>query len=119
MNKKTKPKTGSAFADAFANLEAGDAQPIEDNESKLIKIITGSDALAKACQDTFDYAMKLRTGEVIRFYCAEILNDEWVTLDLYPIDEQPDSNRIAYPAKRGMDVRISDIVWVMDAPEGS
>jgi hypothetical protein len=33
--------------------------------------------------------------------------------------DQPEQNRIAYPADRGLEVRIADIVWVMDAPEGS
>lgn len=88
-------------------------------ECRLLEVLVGSHALAKACQDYFDYAMKLRTGEVINFSFAEVLNGEWVHLEIKPMDEQPETNRIIYPAERGMDVRISDIVWVMDAPLGS
>lgn len=88
-------------------------------EFRQIEILTGSPALAKACFDDFDYAMKLRTGEVIYFSTANVINKEWVHLHLKPMDEQPKANRIAYPAERGVDVRMSDIVWVMDAPLGS
>jgi len=92
----------------------------DTNENgRLLQILTGSAALAKACQDCFDYAMKLRTGEVINFSFAEVINNEWVHLTLKETNEQPIANRIAYPADRGVDVRMSDIVWVMDAPEGS
>ena len=91
----------------------------ENEEGRQIEILTGSAALAKACQDPFDYAMKLRTGEVIYFSFAKVLNKEWVHLDIKPMNEQPLANRIAYPAHRGVDVRLSDIVWVMDAPRGS
>ena len=78
-----------------------------------------SPSLAKACEDPFDYALRLRTGEVIRFSSAVFLNDEWVYLNLMPMSQQPEENRITYKADRGVDVRISDIVWVMDAPNGS
>jgi len=81
--------------------------------------LTGSAALSKACDDPFVYAMKLRTGEVLKFECAKMLNREWVHVTLHSVVNQPEENRIAYPADRGVDVRLSDIVWVMDAPEGS
>jgi len=102
--------------DAPIGLPLPDHHEEEDRRNRLI---LGSAALAKACQDPFDYALKLRTGEVIDFSFATILNSEWVNLDLKPIEDQPERNRIAYPADRGVDVRISDIVWVMDAPRGS
>lgn len=90
-----------------------------NEEAMLLEILTGSPALAKACLDYFDYALKLRTGEVIYFWSAKVLNKEWVHLELKPEGEQPEENRIAYPGDRGVDVRLSDIVWVMDAPMGS
>lgn len=62
-------------------------------------------ALAKACSDPFFYQLKLRTGDVIDFECAEPINSEWVHIDDY------------HP--RGMDVRLADIVYVIDAPDGS
>ncbi len=86
---------------------------------RRIQAVTGSAALAKACQDEFDYALRLRTGEVIYFSSAEVIGSGWVNIILKPMDEQPKQNRVAYPADRGMDIRISDIVWVMDAPNGS
>lgn len=76
--------------------------------------------MLKACHDSpFDYALKLRTGEVIRFCGATIINAEWIHLEVYAMDEQPERNCLPFPADRGIDVRIADIVWVMDAPEGS
>ena len=77
-------------------------------------------ALAKACCDSpFDYAACLRGGSVIRFDTAEPINEEWVTLF---IDEQKSwgiDSGMPFPFPRGVDVRVSEIVWVADAPEGS
>ena len=92
---------------------------IENTTVKDYESFVGSAALAKACIDEFDYALKLRTGEVVYFEFARVLNKEWVHLTLKPREDQPTANRIAYPADRGVDVRLSDIVWVMDAPNGS
>jgi len=88
-----------------------------------LKSALGSHALAKACYDEFDYALRLRTGEVIRFRFATYLGDGWVHLDLEGC-EQSDHyplafSKLARGVDRGVDVRLSDIVWVMDAPEGS
>jgi hypothetical protein len=89
-------------------------------EAKLIQEIVGSEALGKACMDNpFDYAARLRTGEVIRFGGAKVINREWIHLVLDSYHSQPVANRLAFPAIRGVDVRLADIVWVMDAPEGS
>ena len=118
MNDQDQSKTEVGGAVASRNLFSA-GKPFENEEGRLIKILTGSAALAKACQDSFDYAMKLRTGEVINFSFARVLNKEWVHLYIKPMDEQPRENRIAYPADRGVDVRLADIVWVMDAPLGS
>ena len=90
-----------------------------ENELRMVEVLVGSAALAKACFDEFDYAMKLSTGEVIDFSSAKVLNKEWVHLVIKPMKDQPKVNRIVYPAERGMDVRLADIVWVMDAPQGS
>lgn len=73
-------------------------------------------SLLKAASDYFDYALQLRTGEIIRFSQAAI-HGEFVTLELQDNHEQP--NALPYPFPRGVDVRISDIVWCADAPEGS
>lgn len=86
---------------------------------KLCVLLLGSNALEKSLFDRpFEYALKLRTGEVIAFEGAKMLRPDWVRLDVKPMSEQPTKDRIPYPAGRGIDVRIADIVWVMDAPEG-
>jgi len=91
-----------------------------EERRKLIQMVVGSNALAKACIDNcFDYAVKLRTGEVIRFTGAEIISNEWIHLTLDSCLKQKTDYMVAYSAERGIDVRIADIVWVMDAPEGS
>lgn len=69
-------------------------------------------SLIKACVDPLDYALKLRTGEVIRFEVAAINGGgEWVTLT--------NCSGLEHECPRGVDVRISDIVWCADAPDGS
>lgn len=87
----------------------------EPDESRYLFAILGSHALAKSCEDPFMYALKLRTGEVIEYESAEVLaNENWLKLKgIMQTNSQP------FLADRGMDVRISDIVWVMDAPHGS
>jgi hypothetical protein len=85
---------------------------------KILTSLIGSEALAKACVDPFDYALKLRTGEVIRFERARMLDPRWIHLSLG--DWEQDAVKILpYKADRGVDIRVADIVWVMDAPEGS
>jgi hypothetical protein len=87
---------------------------------ELATTMLGSSALAKACVDNgFDYALKLRTGEVIRFTGAKVISPGWIHLDATPLYGRPEDNGLPFPADRGIDVRIADIVWVMDAPEGS
>lgn len=72
-------------------------------------------SLAKACQDdNFEYALQLRTGQVIRFTGASI-SGEFAHLTAYG----GNFPELPYPCPRGIDVRISDIVWCADAPTGS
>lgn len=86
---------------------------------RITTLLVGSKALAKAIHDPFDYALRLRTGEIVAFEFAEIIDKDWVRLTLKPHNNQPPKTRLPFPAPRGIDVRLSDIVWVMDAPEGS
>jgi hypothetical protein len=71
-------------------------------------------ALWKATHDSYVYWMKLRTGELLRFERARI-DGEWVHLHncvhLGPFPHQTDDFNLG----RGMDVRLSDIVWVVDS----
>ena len=75
--------------------------------------------LAKALVDPFDYSMGLTTGEIIRFNMASINKKcpDWVHLS----DARYDDGRedLGRKFERGIDVRISEIVWVTDAPYGS
>jgi len=74
--------------------------------------------LLKAACDPFDYALKLRTGEVIRFYEAHIHGDH-VTLSGQTNNYEAPVEGLQFACPRGVDVRIADIVWCADAPEGS
>ena len=81
------------------------------------QVKVGSGALAKAMMDPFDYSLKLTTGEVIRFEEANMTHPEWLHLSGAREDSGigDDGERFA----RGIDVRLSQIVWVKDAPYGS
>lgn len=92
-----------------------------EEEAKRLTAELGSPALAKACMDSFDYALKLRSGEVVRFTDATCHANGWITLQGV---EQCDpaltvEQELPFPAPRGVDVRLTDVIWVMDAPCGS
>lgn len=79
-------------------------------------------ALAKACHDEFDYAMRLRTGELLRFGAAKAVNREWVTIIFDVGTFCPSGHNLfgqPWPLPRGVDIRVDSIAWVADAPEGS
>jgi hypothetical protein len=80
-------------------------------------------ALVKACEDPFDYALKLRTGELWYFNEATPINREWVSINtVEAFGHSDEASRLETkrpPFDRGVDVRVSDIVWVADAPHGS
>lgn len=113
------PGLAAAHKDQHADLVAAEAYEMADamiradetSQQDREKRILGSEALIKATQDCFDYALKLRTGDIISFSEAKIIAPEWVHLS--------GCSGLPFMADRGVDVRISDIVWVMDAPNGS
>ena len=74
----------------------------------------GSEVLTRACYDESHYALKLRTGEVLRFTAAKLLNREWIHLFNNDTDLAPQLPLAA----DGIDVRVSEIVWAMDVAEG-
>ncbi len=74
-------------------------------------------SLIKAVGDDFEYALELRTGEVIRFRSA-VIHGEWATLDGVSWGVGRVS-ALPFECPRGVDVRISEIVWCADAPDGS
>jgi hypothetical protein len=73
------------------------------------------DALLKAVVDQFDYAMRLRTGEILYFSIATI-NGDFVHLEVHDIHKHRIDERPPCLFARGVDVRASDIVWCADAP---
>jgi hypothetical protein len=83
--------------------------------------------LAKAtADDPFDYAIGLRDGTVIRFQGAETSADMgWVTIKgsgLKIIRWGNGGNWLAddrFTFERGLVIRVSEIVWATDAPQGS
>ena len=80
--------------------------------------------LEKSQVDQFDYALKLITGERIRFSYATKHGD-WLFLGEARYDRGVDKDTISWQNSsegdfpRGLDVRISSIVWMADAPYGS
>lgn len=85
-----------------------------------MRAATGSDVLAKASTDNFDYAIGLVDGSVFRFCEARLVKGS-LMIDLHdarrvsPTDH--DEDLCVYP--RGVEVRISSIIWATDAPMGS
>jgi hypothetical protein len=76
-------------------------------------------ALIKAHWDNpFDYALKLRSGEIIRFSGCVIHQSGWVTLQFEETYGEQ-IKELPFSFDRGMEIRISDIVWCADAPNGS
>lgn len=75
--------------------------------------------LIKAMTDPFDYALRMRSGEVVQFESADYIGGGWVRLTLHDYHSDVSCEKIAFPAARGVDIRIFDIIWVMDAPRGS
>jgi len=77
-------------------------------------------SLLKACGDPFDYALMLSNGRYYRFARAEIHGD-WVTIHAGATDAEESFQETAFPygCPRGVEIRLSEIVWCADAPEGS
>jgi hypothetical protein len=77
-------------------------------------------AILKAMEDPFYYAVGLRNGMVIYFECVEDVYGEWLILRLLEGDIEGRTNPPELPpCPRGLEVRLSDIVWAADAPFGS
>lgn len=70
--------------------------------------------LAKATVDNFDYALKTKSGCMFRFSSATAVNDKWVIIEG---GYGGNGYQAAHP--RGTYIRLDEIVWVADAPEGS
>ena len=76
------------------------------------------ESLLKASQDHFQYTLGLSDGTVVSFTDALITGDyAHLVLDRYSNADPVTlgGGRHALPFGRGIDVRISDIVWCCDA----
>lgn len=96
----------------------------EEGSRFLSEIVCGScradipESLLKACVDNpFDYVLGLKDGTVIRFSGADIKGN-WVTIERGEWGKS-DALLFGYPMERGVDIRLDQIVWCADAPEGS
>ena len=79
------------------------------------------DALWKARCDPFSYVLRLRSGELWHFERAEVCVDP-AFVHLKDVNYASWTNSLQPGPMlfdRGVDVRIEDIVWVADCPEGS
>ena len=84
-------------------------------------------ALIKATEDPFDYALLLKSGQSLYFSEATVINREWVHLEFNSTRPDPVAQHKGWKDirghlpcfERGVDVRVSEIVWVADAPFGS
>jgi hypothetical protein len=77
-------------------------------------------SLLKACCDEFEYACKLTSGEIVYFTKATI-SGEYCTLGGMEGSKQLShtDQKLPHPFPRGLDVRVSGILWCADAPNGS
>ena len=102
----------------------------------LVKLIplTYPPALQKACEDPFDYALATKSGDLFYFVEAAVVDENWVHLkgirsreNNYGLEGDPWGSIVAGFSRdsrlpcfdRGLDLAVSEIVWVADAPHGS
>jgi hypothetical protein len=81
-------------------------------------------ALLKATQDPFSYCARLRSGELVFFESAFYDGGDWIHLELDeeyggPNESGVYTHGLPVLADRGIEVRLSDIVWAADAPRGT
>jgi len=94
----------------------------EQQRQVILNVLGYPPALTKACLDHFEYLLKLKDGQYIFFNDAVPINKEWVHIkvnDVCDVDwtlTDIPKNRIVFGFERGIDVRVSEIAWVADAP---
>jgi hypothetical protein len=87
-------------------------------------------ALLKACARPSDYALGLSTGHVLYFESATLSEDGlWLHVEphegehgvayTHPDNQVWPMRGVPYSFARGLDVRVSAIIWIADAPRGS
>lgn len=77
--------------------------------------LTLGEHIAKMLCDPFDYAIGLKSGVILRVVCGDVqLKGQWLH-----IPQPEEIEGLPYPMCRGMQIHLSQIAWVADAPEGS
>ena len=118
---KTKPavwqrrleKEAKAGAAGFADAERMASRLEEDRQ--MATEAAWPPRLIRSMDDTWYFALRLRSGELVHFQTAHLLSREWARLDGAEIEgASPDLTPAAWP-ERGLDVRVSDIVWIIEA----
>jgi hypothetical protein len=74
--------------------------------------------LIKGCVDPFDYALGTKSGLIVRWTGEiAIIEGEWLNIPEGKLEIL--GLGAPWPLPRGLQIRISEIVWVADAPQGS
>jgi hypothetical protein len=85
-------------------------------------------ALIKAVNDPFDYALRLKDGTLIFFEYAVPCgkHNEWALLRFQDIHRGSEVWEFSFNQRfkiggndRGLEIRVSEIMWAADAPFGS
>ncbi len=98
--------------EAWAAMEAGAA-----HVCRPCALTVPPSLLKAAIDNPFDYALGLRSGHVLRFKGCQF-HGAWVTIMLGEgVRSEPLGTH--YTFDRGVDVRLDEIVWCADAPQGS
>lgn len=100
------------------------------HEDERLRALGWPNALMKAVYDPYRYACQLRTGVVVAFERAAVLDPQgcWVQLRSGELETMPavtvqlttasENGTARLTFGRGLEVRVADIVWVADAPDG-
>jgi hypothetical protein len=100
----------------------------QDAQYKALRDAGWPPALIKAVDDPFDYALRLKDGSLIFFEYAVPCgkNNEWVSLHFQDMHYGSKVWGMSFNHNfniggkdRGLEVRVSEIVWAADAPYGS
>lgn len=75
--------------------------------------------LIEATVDPFDYALCLRTGQIIRFVSASIHGRFVILSDGGNGNGKGIEGLDPFPCPRGVEIRVDDILWIAKAPQGS
>jgi hypothetical protein len=56
---------------------------------------------------------------ILFFECVEDIHGDWITLRIDSVRGWAENPKELPPCPRGIEIRLSDIVWAADAPFGS